>query len=95
MQNNYLLLGLLILVSSARQTNSDSFRDVLDSLRPDELVQRCINANIAEETKLKLCHKTMTVEYPDEKTHEVFMALVANCLISRMALGALFLKVTP
>jgi hypothetical protein len=31
----------------------------------------------------------------DHTTYEVFMALVANCLISRIALGALFLKETP
>ena len=93
----YLLLCILVFISPARKTNSDSGWDVLHSLREDKLVQRSINANISVTTKKSDSDisSNQIIETKIKKTYEVFMVFTANCLISLTARGALFLKVTP
>lgn len=48
-----LLGGILVLVSSTRHADTDSLRYVLDSLGPQELVQRGVDTDIPVKSKSK------------------------------------------
>jgi hypothetical protein len=103
----YLLSGLLIFVTSSFKTDTDSLWDVADTLRPDLLVQHGVNSDIPRKQEKRKIESVdghgeedsraikIVKKYSITETYFVPMALVANFLISAMALGARFLKVTP
>jgi phosphate/sulfate permease len=86
-----LLLSILIIVSLAGKSNANTLGDVTNALGPNVLVQRGVNTNIATATTNITSHE----ERQGYETYEVFIACWAKALISLIALGALFLKVTP
>lgn len=90
-----LLLGVLLVVSSPRDADADAVGNTLDALLPHLLVELGVETNVGgalqeEESCQSPCGLGVSAVVV-ERT----MAWVAKALISLMARGALFLKVTP
>lgn len=102
-----LLLGALLVVTSARDADAESVWNTLDTLLPDLLVELGVDADIGgalssivsiPSTRAKALSRASasgpilgSVTSDTRRTID----LKAKALISLMALGALFLKLTP
>jgi hypothetical protein len=92
----YLLLSILIIVSLAGKSYAHALGPLADALGPDVLVKSSLNANVAANQTNTAMLRTATTGYNQASTaYLVFMAFWAKDLISLIALGALFLNVTP
>lgn len=98
-----LLLGALLVVTSARDADAESVWNTLDTLLPDLLVELGVNADIDgalssivsfPSTQAKASRASASGPILGPATRRT-IDLKAKALISLMALGALFLKLTP
>lgn len=99
-----LLLGALLVVTSARDADAESVWNTLDTLLPDLLVELGVDADIGgalssivsiPSTQAEALSRASASRPILRPATRRTIDLKAKALISLMALGALFLKLTP